>query len=61
MPPGLPGQIPSADSAVLAMLIDDLGRWLAAEYTAVRRLIVKSSTTPALMPSRPVSLMTCRR
>ena len=45
--PGLPGQIPSADSAVLAMLIDDLGRWLAAEYTAVRRLIVKSSTTSA--------------
>ena len=45
MPPGLPGQSPSADSAVLAMLIDDLGRWLAAEYTAVRRLIVKSSTT----------------
>ena len=26
---------PSADPAVLAMLIDDLGPWLAAEYTAV--------------------------
>src|SRR5271156_4706019 len=26
---------PSADPAVLAMLIDDLGSWLAAEYTAV--------------------------
>ena len=35
MPPGLPGQSPSADPVVLAMLIDDLGPWLAAEYTAV--------------------------
>jgi hypothetical protein len=26
---------PSADPAVLALLIDDLGPWLAAEYTAV--------------------------
>ena len=26
---------PSADPAVLTMLIDDLGPWLAAEYTAV--------------------------
>jgi uncharacterized protein len=25
----------SADPAVLAMLIDDLGLWLAAEYTAI--------------------------
>lgn len=29
------GRIPSTDSAVLRMLIDDLGPWLAAEYTAV--------------------------
>lgn len=29
------GRTPSADPAVLAMLIDDLGPWLAAEYTAV--------------------------
>jgi uncharacterized protein len=29
------GRAPSGDPAVLAMLIDDLGRWLAAEYTAV--------------------------
>ncbi len=35
MPPGLPGK-PSADPAVPAMLIDDLGPWLAAEYTAIR-------------------------
>ena len=26
---------PSADLAVLALLIDNLGPWLAAEYTAV--------------------------
>ena len=29
------GRVPSADPAVLRMLIDDLGPWLAAEYTAV--------------------------
>ncbi len=29
------GRVPSADPAVLGMLIDDLGAWLAAEYTAV--------------------------
>ncbi len=29
------GQDRSADPAILAMLIDDLGPWLAAEYTAV--------------------------
>ncbi|WP_421106871.1 nucleotidyltransferase [Streptomyces sp. NEAU-S77] len=29
------GRAPSADPAVLGMLIDDLGPWLAAEYTAV--------------------------
>ncbi|HEY6314722.1 MAG TPA: nucleotidyltransferase domain-containing protein [Streptosporangiaceae bacterium] len=29
------GRAPSADPAVLAMLIGDLGPWLAAEYTAV--------------------------
>jgi predicted nucleotidyltransferase len=29
------GRTPTADPAVLAMLIDDLGPWLAAEYTAV--------------------------
>jgi predicted nucleotidyltransferase len=28
-------RVPSADPAVLGMLIDDLGPWLAAEYTAV--------------------------
>ncbi|MEV0276023.1 nucleotidyltransferase domain-containing protein [Streptomyces sp. NPDC050610] len=29
------GRVPSPDPAVLGMLIDDLGPWLAAEYTAV--------------------------
>lgn len=29
------GRTPSADRAVLGMLIDDLGPWLATEYTAV--------------------------
>ncbi|MFE5857930.1 nucleotidyltransferase [Streptomyces sp. NPDC056500] len=29
------GRVPSTDPAVLSMLIDDLGPWLAAEYTAV--------------------------
>jgi uncharacterized protein len=29
------GRVPSADPAVLGMLIDDLGPWLAAEYAAV--------------------------
>jgi predicted nucleotidyltransferase len=29
------GRVPSADPAVLAMLIGDLGPWLEAEYTAV--------------------------
>ncbi|MFJ4923543.1 nucleotidyltransferase [Streptomyces sp. NPDC088725] len=29
------GRTPSADPAVLSMLTDDLGPWLAAEYTAV--------------------------
>ena len=29
------GRAPSADPAVLGALIDDLGPWLAAEYTAV--------------------------
>ncbi|MFI0779507.1 nucleotidyltransferase [Streptomyces sp. NPDC021212] len=29
------GRAPSADPAVLGMLVDDLGPWLAAEYTAV--------------------------
>jgi uncharacterized protein len=29
------GRAPSADPTVLAMLIYDLGPWLAAEYTAV--------------------------
>jgi hypothetical protein len=29
------GRTPSADPTVLSMLIDDLGPWLAAEYTAV--------------------------
>ncbi|MFD9223682.1 nucleotidyltransferase [Streptomyces sp. NPDC060064] len=29
------GRTPSADTAVLSMLIDDLGPWLAAEYTVV--------------------------
>lgn len=29
------GRTPSADPAVLSMLIDDLGPWLAVEYTAV--------------------------
>jgi hypothetical protein len=29
------GRTPSSDPAVLEMLIDDLGPWLAAEYTAV--------------------------
>lgn len=29
------GRAPAADRAVLAMLIDDLGPWLAAEYAAV--------------------------
>jgi len=29
------GRTSSADPAVLSMLIDDLGPWLAAEYTAV--------------------------
>ena len=28
-------RVPSADPALLAMLIDDLGPWLAAEYLAV--------------------------
>jgi hypothetical protein len=28
-------RVPSADPDVLATLIDDLGPWLAAEYTAV--------------------------
>jgi uncharacterized protein len=28
-------RVPSADPALLGMLIDDLGPWLAAEYTAV--------------------------
>jgi hypothetical protein len=32
------GRTPSADSAVLHMLLDDLGPWLAAEYTAVHGL-----------------------
>lgn len=29
------GRAPSADPAVLSMLVDDLGPWLATEYTAV--------------------------
>jgi hypothetical protein len=29
------GRTPSADPAVLGLLVDDLGSWLAAEYTAV--------------------------
>ena len=29
------GRVPSPDPAVIRMLIDDLGPWLAAEYTAV--------------------------
>jgi hypothetical protein len=29
------GRAPAADREVLTMLIDDLGPWLAAEYTAV--------------------------
>ena len=29
------GRTPSSDPAVLAMLIEDLGPWLATEYTAV--------------------------
>jgi predicted nucleotidyltransferase len=29
------GRTPSTDPAVLSMLVDDLGTWLAAEYTAV--------------------------
>lgn len=29
------GRAPSADSAVLSLLLDDLGPWLAAEYAAV--------------------------
>ncbi|MFJ1544344.1 hypothetical protein [Streptomyces sp. NPDC088246] len=29
------GRAPSADPAVLAMLIDDLAPWLAAEYLAM--------------------------
>jgi uncharacterized protein len=29
------GRNPSADPAILGLLIDDLGPWLAAEYTAV--------------------------
>jgi uncharacterized protein len=29
------GRTPTADPAVLTMLVDDLGPWLAAEYTAV--------------------------
>ncbi len=29
------GRAPSPDHAVLGMLINDLGPWLAAEYTAV--------------------------
>ncbi|MFG1897097.1 hypothetical protein ACGFIP_24095 [Micromonospora zamorensis] len=32
------GRAPSADPAVLRQLIDDLGPWLAAEYTAVHGL-----------------------
>ncbi len=29
------GRVPTADRAVIGMLVDDLGPWLAAEYTAV--------------------------
>ncbi|MCU1680602.1 MAG: nucleotidyltransferase [Amycolatopsis sp.] len=29
------GRTPSADPAVLSTLIDDLGPWLATEYTSV--------------------------
>jgi hypothetical protein len=29
------GRTPSTDPAVLSMLVDDLGPWLAAEYSAV--------------------------
>jgi len=35
MPPGLPGGRAPRDPAVLAMLIDDLCPWLAAEHVAV--------------------------
>ena len=34
---GCPGRAPSADPALLAMLIDDLGPCLAAEDTAMGR------------------------
>jgi hypothetical protein len=29
------GRTPTADPVTLAMLVDDLGPWLAAQYTAV--------------------------
>ena len=29
------GRTPTADRAILSMLIDDLGPWLAAEYVSV--------------------------
>ena len=42
------GRIPSADPAVLGMLIEDLGPWLAAEYTAVHG--EKAARTGAVPP-----------
>ncbi|MFD0854334.1 nucleotidyltransferase, partial [Actinomadura adrarensis] len=41
------GRTPSADPAVLGMLVDDLGPWLAAEYTAVHG---QKAPRPAVAP-----------
>jgi len=43
------GRVPSADPAVLGMLIDDLGPWLAAEYAAVHG---QKAPRPATAPPR---------
>ena len=56
-------RMPTADPAVLSMLIDDLGPWLAAEYTATygekapRPITHRtpSTTPPTEPPSRPAT------
>lgn len=42
-------RVPSADPAVLGMLIEDLGPWLAAEYTAVHG---EKAPRPGAVPPR---------
>ncbi len=42
------GRVPSADPAVLRMLINDLGPWLAAEYTAVHGEKTPRPSAPSL-------------